>query len=111
MKKNDPPPDEQLDLIPASEASDDVALLHGKPYRPGTSFGYFHAPVKIFDSDLTQKAIFLFLRMLSDESLGQETPDEFFNLGDCVVSELTNRRMIEPDGADWKIFEPEFWKL
>lgn len=101
---------QQAEMIGVLEAADaeEFEASHGRAYRPGTSFGYFHAPVEAFNQGLSNQALALFFRMLSDESLGQETPEAFFD-DPHAVGELMSRRMIDSDGDDWLIFEPEEW--
>ena len=100
---------EQLELLGANDVTDDMIAEHGAPYRPGTSFGYCHAPTQLVELGLSDAALVLFFRMLVDESRGTETPEAFFANPDAV-GQLIDRRMIEPDGDDWRIFEPELWE-
>ena len=106
-----------IDVLDAAEA-EEFAEEHGKPYRSGTSFGYCHVPVEIMNAGLEPLAIAVLLAFLIDESLDQDTtPEELaerFNVTlpaiEGALGDLMSRRMIDSDGDDWLIFEPEKWE-
>jgi hypothetical protein len=77
---------EKLELIDPSEVTDQEIEEHGKPYRPGTSFGYCHVPVEIIDAPISNEAKLAFLRLLIADSLGQEIPEQEVDFGFFIGS-------------------------